>query len=252
MITLDAAIAKLSAHSDIDKRGQDVLAAAITLRDSRGKDRQNALRQMTSTWDVHRQVKIEGKWRERPLPTIASELETKICLAAATWQPSLVGEGERAGGEHDDVAEHAPATSSTIAPEHDDGSEQRGVAQEGPATSSTMALTDDRSPSEAGPAKKARTTSVDSTQATVSSWLPSAGHECQILVLPKTQEDVVSVRRLGPDDFEATKMSGELWRGDAEMLETLPQGKAKLATLRDALAQTCWKMKEDKARAAHA
>ena len=34
MITLDAAIAKLSAHSDIDKRGQDVLAAAITVRDS--------------------------------------------------------------------------------------------------------------------------------------------------------------------------------------------------------------------------
>ena len=38
--------------------------------------------------------------------------------------------------------------------------------------------------------------------------------------------------RLGPDDVEATKRSGELWRGDAEMLETLPQGKAKLATLR--------------------
>ena len=53
-----------------------------------------------------------------------------------------------------------------------------------------------------------------------------------ILVLPKTQEDVVSLRRLGPDHFEATKRSGELWRGDAEMLETLPQGKAKLATLR--------------------
>ena len=34
MITLDAAIAKLSAHSHIDKEGQDVLAAAITLRDA--------------------------------------------------------------------------------------------------------------------------------------------------------------------------------------------------------------------------
>ena len=58
MITLDAAIAKLSAHSDIDKRGQDVLAAAITLRDSSGRDRKTALRLMTSTWDVHRRVKI--------------------------------------------------------------------------------------------------------------------------------------------------------------------------------------------------
>ena len=134
MITLDAAIAKLSAHSHIDKEGQDVLAAAITLRDASGRDRSMVLRLMCSTWDVDRREKIEGKWRERPLRTIVSELETAICLAAATWQPPLVGEGGRAGGEHDDVAEHAPATSSTIAPEHDDGSEQRGVAEEGPAT----------------------------------------------------------------------------------------------------------------------
>ena len=71
MITLDAAIAKLSAHSHIDKEGQDVLAAAITLRDASGRDRNIVLRLMCSTWDVDRRVKIEGKWRERPLPTIA-------------------------------------------------------------------------------------------------------------------------------------------------------------------------------------
>ena len=120
-MTLDAAIAKLSAHSDMDKRGQDVLAAAITLRDSSGRDRNIVLRQMCSTWDVDRRVKIEGKWRERPLLTIVSELETAICLAAATWQPPLVDD----------------------APEHDDGSEQRGVAEHARATSSTMVLTDD-------------------------------------------------------------------------------------------------------------
>ena len=215
MMTLDAAIAKLSAHRDIDKRGQDVLAAAITLRDCSGLGRQTALRLMTSTWGVDRRVKIEGKWKERLLTTVASELETAICLAAATWQPPPAGEGAE---QHD-------------APEHDDGSEQRGVAEHAPATSSTMVLTDDRSgagrtdqvahgrddpsPSEVGPAKKART---------------SLG-EPQILELPETQEDVVSLRRLGPDHYEATKRSGDSWRGDAELLESLPQGKAKLATL---------------------
>ena len=129
MITLDAAIAMLNTHSDIDKRGQDVLAAAITLRDSSGRDRATALRLMTSTWGVDRRVKIEGKWKERPLTTVASELETAICLAAATWQPPPAGEGAE---QHD-------------GPEHDDGSDQRGVAEHAPATSSTMVLTDDRS-----------------------------------------------------------------------------------------------------------
>ena len=36
-LTLEAAITKLRAHSDIDERGQDILAAAVTLRDSRGR-----------------------------------------------------------------------------------------------------------------------------------------------------------------------------------------------------------------------
>ena len=39
------------------------------------------------------------------------------------------------------------------------------------------------------------------------------------------------MRRL-VDVFKTTKRSGELWVGDAELLETLPQGMAKLATLK--------------------
>ena len=213
--TLDAAITKLTAERALDERGQEVLAAAITLRDASGRDRATALRRLTSSWGVNRRVKIEGKWKDRPLATVASEIETAVCLAAAKWQRRSAGEGAE---QHD-------------APEHGDRAEQRGVAEHAPATSSTMVLTDDRSgagrtdqaahgrddpsPSELGPAKKART---------------SLG-EPQILELPETQEDVVSLRRLGPDHYEATKRSGDLWRGDAELLESLPQGKAKLATL---------------------
>ena len=119
IITLDAAIAKLSAHGDIDKRGQEVLAAAITLRESSGRDRKQALRLMAHSWGVNRQTKTEGKWKERPLATVASELETAVCLAAAQWQPQPAGEGAE---QHD-------------APEHGDRAEQRGVAEHAPATS---------------------------------------------------------------------------------------------------------------------
>ena len=60
----------------------------------------------------------------------------------------------------------------------------------------------------------------------------SAGPGARILPSPITQDDVMSLRRLTPDRFEATKRSGEVWAGDAVLLETLPQGRAKLATLR--------------------
>ena len=192
--TLDAAIAKLTAESALDERGQQVLAAAITLRDSSGRDRSTALRHMTSTWGVIRRVKIEGKWKDRPLAIVASELETAVCLAAAQWQPEPAGEGAAQRG----VSEHAPSTSVP----------------------------------EQGPAKKARTCSAESTEAPGSSQPHCAGHEPQLLALAETQEDVVALKRLGPDHFEATKRSGELWTGPAELLETLPQGKAKFATLR--------------------
>ena len=230
-LTLDAAITKLTAERDLDERGQEILEAAITLRDASGRDRATALRRLSSSWGVNRRVKIEGKWKDRPLATVASEIETAVCLAAAKWQRRSAGEGAE---QHD-------------APEHGDRAEQRGVAEHAPATSSTMVLTDDRSgagrtdqaahgrddpsPSEVGPAKKARTSLVDSTQATGGSRPHRAGREPQILELPETQEDVVSLRRLGPDHYEATKRSGDSWRGDAELLESLPQGKAKLATL---------------------
>ena len=91
MMTLDAVITKLSAHSDIDERGQDILAAAITLRDSSGRDRKDALRLMTSTWQVNRREKIDGKWKDRPIATVVSELETAVCRAAPQWQPKPAG-----------------------------------------------------------------------------------------------------------------------------------------------------------------
>ena len=55
----------------------------------------------------------------------------------------------------------------------------------------------------------------------------------------------MSLSRLGPDMFEATLRSGTMWRGDAQLLKTLPQGEAKLATLqmRERVAQAKVKAK---------
>ena len=158
IITLDAAITKLSAHSDIDKRGEKVLAAAITLRDSSGRDRANALRRMTSTWGVDRLVKRDGKWKERPVATVASELETAVLSAATQWQPKPGGVG---------AEQHGSAT-------HEDGAQQRGVAEHASSTATSVVATmarsgaaktdrtahgqGDASACEAGPAKKAKTT----------------------------------------------------------------------------------------------
>ena len=68
-------------------------------------------------------------------------------------------------------------------------------------------------------------------QAADSTAPSSAGLEPRIRPLTTTQDDVMSLRRLGPDLFEATKRSGEVWMGDAVLLGTLPQGRARLATL---------------------
>ena len=63
--------------------------------------------------------------------------------------------------------------------------------------------------------------------------------------LPETPNDVMSVRRLGPDMFECTLRSAAIWQGDAQLLMSLPHGVARLATLqmRERVAQAKAKTK---------
>ena len=51
--------------------------------------------------------------------------------------------------------------------------------------------------------------------------------------LSETPDDVMpnTVSRLGSNWYQATLRSGMVWRGDAELLKSLPQGEARLATL---------------------
>ena len=59
-ISLDAAIATLSNHGAADELGGEILAAAIALRDSSGRDRLSALRSLAGIRNVARQEK--GWW----------------------------------------------------------------------------------------------------------------------------------------------------------------------------------------------
>ena len=82
-LSLEGAIEKLKNHGDADELAGKILAAAITLRDSDGRDRKAALRQMVVHWRVPRRAKIDGKWKDRALDAIAYDLEAAVCAAAA-------------------------------------------------------------------------------------------------------------------------------------------------------------------------
>ena len=182
VMTLDDAIAKLSARSDLDGRGAKILAAAITLRDSRGCERTHALRLMCSgDWGVNLQEKIDGKWKDLSLPMIDAALSNAVCLAAAQWQPEPRGQTEQRG-----VPEHVTSEAAQHdAPNTGKGFQQRGVAEHASASSSNVAPPDGRSGTgnadqraharvdasscETGPAKKARPGTADPMQAAGSS-----------------------------------------------------------------------------------
>ena len=80
---------KLQFHEEADELASKILAAAITLRDCKGRDRKAALHQMAGAWKVDRRVKMDGVWKNRALAAIAEDLEAAVCDATlrlgATW-----------------------------------------------------------------------------------------------------------------------------------------------------------------------
>ena len=81
-ISLDDVIAKLHATGDEDTRAQDILAAAITLRDTKGRDRKAALRQMANAWGVTVNENIEVKYRPRSNSALAGNIQASVRKAA--------------------------------------------------------------------------------------------------------------------------------------------------------------------------
>ena len=84
--SLDDVIAKLHATGDEDTRAQDILAAAITLRDTKGRDRKAALRQMANDWGVTRNENIEGKYKPRSNSALSEDIQASVCRAVLDWE----------------------------------------------------------------------------------------------------------------------------------------------------------------------
>ena len=238
-ISLDDAIAQLRAVERTNDRGEEILAAAITLRDSRGRDRKEALRSMASTWHIARNEKVDDKWKARSVASLAKDIETAVCDAALQWQSE--GSSKTCGAtEHIDTP-----------PSQGFSSGSSGKPPILPILTSASAGTEGSQDTDVEPntrieegvvAKKAKTYGAtehtDGTAkhtvhgagdaASSSTPQPSAGtvHELQ-----PTPNDVICLSRLGPDMFEAALRSGEIRRGDSQLLSTLPHADAKRATL---------------------
>ena len=88
-MTLDQVISTLSAQANLDGRGSEILAAAITLRDSKGRSLKEALFAMCTPWGVQRREKISGKWKNRSVATLQELLTNAVCLAAAQYLAAL-------------------------------------------------------------------------------------------------------------------------------------------------------------------
>ena len=84
--SLNEVINKLKATVNIDARGETILAAAITLRDSTWRNRRAALRQMASAWKVTLNQKVDGKYKPRPNAALAGDIEAALCKAALDWE----------------------------------------------------------------------------------------------------------------------------------------------------------------------
>ena len=192
-MSLDGVIRLLQDTTESDKRAEEILATAITLRDSTGRDRKQSIRSMATSWGVAR---YENR-KDRSVSDLAKDMEAAVCNAASTWRAHLQARGD---------AEHV-------------------VTPPGEGSCSAGARPSSRDSEDTG-VKKARTS--DAADHTVGPTTRAGG---TLVKLPETPQDVISLRRLGVDTFEATQRSGTIWSGDATLLGTLPQGQAKLATL---------------------
>ena len=107
-MTLASAISMLSVQSNLDDRGSEILAAAISLQESTGRPRLGALRATCTSWGVQRQEKVSGKWKDRNVATLQELLTNAVCLAAAQCSaasptnagPEQYGRGDKTTPTH--------------------------------------------------------------------------------------------------------------------------------------------------------
>ncbi|MDA8609446.1 hypothetical protein N9L19_00865 [bacterium] len=96
-ISIDDVIAKMMAADNDNERCLDILSAAITLGDSRGRDRAVALRRMASSWGVTVIEKVDGNHKPRASSALAEYIQASVCKAAGEH-------GEAGAPEHGEGA----------------------------------------------------------------------------------------------------------------------------------------------------
>ena len=84
--SLDDVVATVKAAANDDACCDEILAAAITLRDSSGRDRKDALRKMANAWGVTVNEKVQGKYKRRPNSALAEDIQASVCKAALDWE----------------------------------------------------------------------------------------------------------------------------------------------------------------------
>ena len=116
----------MKAAANEDTCSGEILAAAITLRNSSGRDRKDALRKMANAWGVTVNEKVQGKYKRRPNSALAEDIQASVCKAALDWEsqaepsqssdrraPSIVdAESVRKKARTTGAAEHGAAESS--------------------------------------------------------------------------------------------------------------------------------------------
>ena len=111
-MTLGSTISMLSAQTNLDDRGSEILAAATVLQDSTGRDRLGVLRAMCTSWGVQRREKTSGKWKDRSAATLQDLLTNAVCSATTQY---LAAPPDNTGPEQRGAAEHELTVSSLTA-----------------------------------------------------------------------------------------------------------------------------------------
>ncbi len=85
-MALSPLISEMSAQPGLDDRGHQIISAAITMRDTTGRELKRLVRAMCPAWGVSRTEKIDGKWKDKRMDVLIHELTSAICAAGDQWK----------------------------------------------------------------------------------------------------------------------------------------------------------------------
>ena len=84
-ISLDDVIAKVRGGGG-DARGEEIVAAAIQLKESCGRERKGVLRKMANPWGVRATENVGDKNKWRSNKALAEDIHDAVCKAALDWE----------------------------------------------------------------------------------------------------------------------------------------------------------------------